>query len=186
MADAECDPFAAGPHPVDVRTIVATDQGGGRLFPIELWSPAQSGLRALMVSSHYSGGHRRTATYLCTHLASHGYVVAAMDHSEVVAPELAPHAGEMAVTRAARIDGIIGSRVPDVRVLLDRLLGVASFDPDIALDSNRVGIAGHSAGGWTALAAPNDEPRIRAVVALAPGGASNPRPGILPMKLSFE
>src|SRR6266851_1246128 len=67
MADAEYDPFAAGPHPVDVRTIVATDQAGGRLFPIELWSPAQSGLRPLIVFSHYSGGHRRTATYLCTH-----------------------------------------------------------------------------------------------------------------------
>src|SRR5262249_54783846 len=45
---------------------------------------------------------------------------------------------------------------------------------------------GHSAGGWTALATPDYELRIRAVVALAPAGASNPRPGILPMKLSFD
>jgi hypothetical protein len=37
----------------------------------------------------------------------------------------------------------------------------------------------------TVRAAPDAEPRIRAVVALAPGGASNPRPGILPLKLSF-
>src|SRR5260370_17734221 len=123
MADAEYDPFAAGPHRVEVRTIQATDQARGRLFPIELWSRAQSGLRPLIVFSHYSGGHRRTATYLCTHLASHGYVVAAMDHSEVVAPELAPRAGEMAAARAARIDAIIGSRVPDVHFLIAPLLG---------------------------------------------------------------
>jgi len=183
MADAEYDPFAAGPHPVDVRTIVATDQAGGRLFPIELWSPAQSGLRPLIVFSHYSGGHRRTATYLCTHLASHGYVVAAMDHSEVVAPELAPHAGEMAVTRAARIDGIIGSRVPDVQLLHDHLFG---GEARVELDAARIGLVGHSFGGWTVLATPEVDSRVRSVVALAPGGSSNPKPGILPLKLSFD
>src|SRR5713101_6343256 len=182
MADAEYDPFAAGPHPVDVRTIVATDQAGGRLFPIELWSPAQSGLRPLIVFSHYSGGHRRTATYLCTHLASHGYVVAAMDHSEVVAPELAPRAGEMAGARAARIDAIIGSRVPDVQLLLDHLLG---GDARVELDAARIGLVGHSFGGWTVLAAPEVDSRVRSVVALAPGGSSSPKPGILPLKLTF-
>ena len=183
MSDAEYDPFAAGPHPVDVRTIVATDQAGGRLFPIELWSPAQSGLRPLIVFSHYSGGHRRTATYLCTHLASHGYVVAAMDHSEVVAPELAPHAGEMAVARAARIDGIIGSRVPDVQLLHDHLFG---GEARVELDAARIGLVGHSFGGWTVLATPEVDSRVRSVVALAPGGSSNPKPGILPLKLSFD
>src|SRR5260370_10580309 len=119
MADAEYDPFAAGPHRVEVRTIQATDQARGRLFPIELWSPAQSGLRPLIVFSHYSGGHRRTATYLCTHLASHGYVVAAMDHSEVVAPELASPAGETAAAPPGRTDTIIGGRGTDAHVLLD-------------------------------------------------------------------
>src|SRR5260370_27344916 len=123
MADGEYDEFAAGPRQVDVRTIEATDQARGRVFPIEIWSPAQSGLRPLIVFSHYSGGHRRTAIYLCTHLASHGYVVAAMDHSEVVAPVLARRADETATARAARIDAIISSRVPDVQFLLDHLLG---------------------------------------------------------------
>src|SRR5262249_25521800 len=74
----------------------------------------------------------------------------------------------------------IASRVPDVRLLLDHVLqNEANLDPD------RIGIVGHSFGGWTALAAPDVEPRIKAVVALAPGGSSNPRPGILPAKLSF-
>jgi predicted dienelactone hydrolase len=145
-----------------------------------------SGTWPLIVFSHPSLVHRRSATYLCTHLASHGYVVAALDHSELVAPELAWREGATEEETKARIDGIISSRVPDIRVLLERLLEAAPFDPDVALDADRVGIVGHSAGGWTALAAPNVEPRVRAVVALAPGGASNPRPGILPLKLSFE
>jgi dienelactone hydrolase len=44
---------------------------------------------------------------------------------------------------------------------------------------------GHSFGGWTALASPDVEPRIRAVVALAPGGSSRPKPGIIPATLAF-
>src|SRR5260370_42615005 len=183
MADAEYDPFAAGPHRVEVSTIRAADQARGQLFPIDLWLPAQSGLRPLIVCAHYSGGHRRTATYLCTHLASHGYVVAAMDHSEVVAPELAPRAGEMAAARAARIDAIIGSRVPDVQFLLDHLLG---GEARVELDAARIGLVGHSFGGGTVLATPEVDARVRSVVALAPGGGSKPKPGVLPLKLSFD
>ena len=113
MADAEYDPFAAGPHQVDVCR--------GR-----------------------DGSLR------------------------VVAPELASHAGETAAARAARIDAIIGSRVPDVQFLLDHLLG------------------GDTRGGWTVLATPEVDSRVRSVVALAPSGSSNPKPGILPLKLSFD
>jgi predicted dienelactone hydrolase len=147
---------------------------------------ARSGTWPLVGFSHPSFFHRRSATYLCTHLASHGYVVAALDHSEVVAPELVWREGATEEQTKACIDEIISSRVPDIRVLLERLLEAPPFDPDIALEANRVGIAGHSAGGWTALATPDHESRVRAVVALAPGGASNPRPGILPLKLSFD
>src|SRR5262245_37468056 len=35
----------------------------------------------LVVFSHGYGGHRRQSTFLCTHLASHGYVVVAPDHT---------------------------------------------------------------------------------------------------------
>src|SRR5262245_23650258 len=35
----------------------------------------------LVMFSHGFGGHRRQSTFLCTHLASHGYVVAASDHT---------------------------------------------------------------------------------------------------------
>lgn len=146
---------------------------------------AERGTYPLIVFSHASGHHRRGATYLCTHLASHGYVVAAMDHSEIVAPELGRRDGETAGQRAARVQAIIASRVPDVRFLLDALLDRSAWSAEARLDFDRIAIAGHSFGGWTALAAPESEPRIRAVVALAPGGSSNPRPGIIPSKLTF-
>lgn len=143
------------------------------------------GTYPLILYSHHSGGHRRAATFLCTHLASHGYVVAALDHSEVIAAELARPDGETAEQKAARAEAWIANRVPDVRFLLDRLLGGAAWDPDANFEPTRIGIVGHSFGGWTALAAPAEDRRIRAVVALAPGGTSQPKPGILPLKLTF-
>lgn len=136
--------------------------------------------------SHYSGGSRAASSFLCTHLASHGYVVAAMDHSEVVAPELAPRQGETPDERLARVNAIIASRVPDVRFLLDHLLSGSERAIDrVGIDEKLIGLVGHSFGGWTALATPDVEPRIGAVAAFAPGGGSNPRPGILPLELAF-
>jgi dienelactone hydrolase len=213
MRAAGYDPFAPGRFPVGVRTITAPDLERGRLFPCEIWYPAHTGNAArpagadprrdaaarpgahpLIVFSHYSGGHRLSSTFLTRHLASHGYVVAALDHSEVVAKELTGRDGETEAERAARIDAVIASRVPDVRFLLDHLLcgagtGTIAADDngtaDIGLDAERIGLVGHSFGGWTVLATPEVEPRVRAVVAMGPGGSSHPEPGILPLKLTF-
>jgi dienelactone hydrolase len=193
------DPFGRGPYPTGVRTFEVADRDRGRVFPAEIWYPAADGTAAdgrdqpaapgrhpLVVFSHFSGGGRRSATYLTTHLASHGYAVAAMDHSEVAAPELGPRPDETAADRARRIDAVIASRVPDVRALLSWLLaGGAAELAGIGINQDRIGLAGHSFGGWTALAAPELEPRVRAVVALAPGGSSRPVPGVLPLTLAF-
>ncbi len=205
------DPFVRGRFPVGVRTVQALDAARNRQFPCEIWYPAaalhvgqdispdtqdvfsgsqrqmavrdaaaQPGSYPLILFSHHSGGHRRSATYLANHLSSHGYIVAALDHSEVVAPELAPKKGETAEEGSARAEAWIANRVPDVRFLLDHVLSL-----EANLDAGQIGIVGHSFGGWTALATPEVEPRIQAVVALAPGGASKPKPGILRLSLTF-
>lgn len=145
---------------------------------------AQPGNYPMIIFSHASGAGRRSAAFLCTHLASHGYVVAAMDHSEVVAPELRRKEFEPDQERAARWQKVIASRVPDVQFLLNQML--KNWDSEAQLDPTQIGIVGHSLGGWTALALPDVEPQIGAVVTLAPGGASNPKPGILPATLAFN
>src|SRR2546422_9462431 len=114
---------------------------------------AQPGTYPLIIFSHPSGGHRRTATFLCTHLSSHGYVVAALDHSEVVAAELARRDGETAEQKTVRAQAWIANRVPDISFLLDHLLSSAARDSEAKLDRTQIGIVGHSFGGWTALAA---------------------------------
>lgn len=210
------DPFARGPFPVGVRTVLMDDAARKRSLPCEIWYPAvaryagedldpatqdsytvrdaprrqtavrdaapQTGRAPLIVFSHHSGGSRRASTFVCAHLSSHGYIVAAPDHSEVVAPELARREGESAEQRAARMDAWIASRVPDLRFLLDRLLSDSTWNADAA----RIGAVGHSFGGWTVLAALEVDPRIGCVVAFAPAGNSKPKPDILPLKLTFE
>ncbi len=194
------DPFARGPHAVGVCTLELPDASRGRILPCEVWYPARpqpaaqdgpaagrgaaalAGQHPLVAYSHHAGGHRRKASFLASHLASHGYVVAAPDHSEVVAAALAPREAESDAERAERIDAIIASRVPDVRLVVDYLLSGAA---GIELDPARVGLAGHSLGGWTVLAAPDTEPRAAAVVAMAPGGISRTRPGVLRLSLDF-
>lgn len=146
----------------------------------------QAGNYPLVIFSHHSGGHRRASAFLCTHLASHGYIVAALDHSEMVAPQLARPPVENEEQKKRRWQAVIESRVPDVRFLLDYLLKSGEWRSGARIDHDRIGIAGHSFGGWTALATPEVDQRIRAVVAMAPGGSSNPRPGILPAKLTFR
>src|SRR5215475_410316 len=146
---------------------------------------AQPGTYPLIIFSHSSGGNRRQSTFLCTHLSSHGYLVAALDHSEIVAAELAGKNGETGEQKTARVEAWIANRAPDIRFLLDHLLNDTAWDSEAKPDPTRIGIVGHSFGGWTALAATGVERRIRAVVALAPGGNSRPKPGIIPGKLSF-
>ena len=183
------DPFVPGPHRVLTRTFEARDERRGQSFPCEVWCPADAddtdgagAVRPLpgLVYSHYSGGNRRVATFLTTHLASHGYVVAALDHSEVVSAGMQPRDGETAEERAARVQGWIDNRVPDVGFLLDAVLSAE------AGGEAPVGIVGHSFGGWTALAAADADERIDAVVALAPAGSATRRPGIIPVRASFR
>jgi predicted dienelactone hydrolase len=145
---------------------------------------ASQGTFPLILYSHAAGQHRRVATFVCTHLASHGYIVAALDHSEVIAPELGRQTSETEQQKQARWAAVIASRVPDIHFLLNFIL--ENWQSPAQIDRERIGIVGHSFGAWTALAAPDAEPAVRAVVAHAPGGASKPRPGILPVTLAFD
>ena len=144
---------------------------------------AQAGTYPLILFSHSTGGDRRQSAFLCTHLSSHGYLVAALDHSERVVAELARKDGESAAQKTSRAQAWIANRMPDVHFLLNYVLSVS--DSKTKVDPTRIGIVGHSFGGWTALAAIDEMQDIRAVVALAPAGASQRKPGILPVELSF-
>jgi predicted dienelactone hydrolase len=146
------------------------------------------GRRPLVLFSHASMTHRRASSFLCTHLASHGYVVAAVDHTGNTAVDLAARAARPPHTpeeREAYLQQIIADRVPDLRFLLDQALAGGVGVLAEQLERDRVGLVGWSFGGWTVLAAPELDERVGAVVALAPAGGSNPPPGVIPVTLAF-
>ncbi len=122
-----------------------------------------------VVFSHGNAGHRRQTTHLCTHLASHGYVVAAPDH---VGNTTLDFMGLIA--RGASPEDMLGSmlqsgadRPLDASRALDALvsgeLGVRSL-------ADGAGMTGHSFGGWTTLQTTARDDRIAAALPLAPGG----------------
>jgi predicted dienelactone hydrolase len=135
------------------------------------------GRHPLVMFSHGYGGHRRQSTFLCTHLASHGYVVAAVDHTgntilDVLQVVLALQAGRPAPDPRATVEEFIEARPADVSFVLDRVLD----DVGERVDRDRIGMTGHSFGGWTTLATTARDPRIRAALPLAPAGGSSPLP----------
>jgi dienelactone hydrolase len=189
------DPFAPGPFAVRVREGVAIDKArDDRPLPFEVWYPESAGARRhpLVLYSHASFGHKRQSTYLSTHLASHGYVVAAADHTGNVAPDFVERsqrraAGEVPTPEAsdAYLRTIIADRVPDLRFLLGHILAGAVDGVSSAIDDHRIGLVGWSFGGWAVLAMPEVDQRVAALVALAPAGNSKPLPGIIPATLTF-
>ncbi|QDP79767.1 alpha/beta hydrolase [Nocardia otitidiscaviarum] len=127
------------------------------------------GSHPLVVLSPGFGAPRYTLTTLAEDLASHGYVVAAVDHvNEASGTELPD--GRIAtclvcetVDTPGTLDTLTAARAADVSFLLDRLAATApSWPPARYVDASRIGMAGHSIGGAAAAAAMARDPRVRA------------------------
>jgi predicted dienelactone hydrolase len=175
---APADPGEVGPYRIGVTTLETTSEG--RTLPIEVWYPASiadgapeeiyqvmlgalklteipSGLGAVrdakldtrgapypvVLFSHGNGGMRIQSIYLTEQLASHGFVVAAPDHVGNTITEQVNQGG-LAPAEAARV------RPLDISRTLDAVLET-SGELAGAADPARVGVAGHSFGGYTAF-----------------------------------
>lgn len=194
---------APGPHPVGVRTLALSDPSrsnptgtGPRALVTEIYYPSTPdaiagvardvvdllgiplfptptyrdvarapGRLPLLVYSPGGGEPRFVHLLLVAHLASHGYVVAAVDHQ-----------GNDLLDPAGDPDTIV-NRPRDVSVLVDQLLAFDATPGDFletALDADRIGMIGHSLGGYTAFAlavgpftlGTFTDPRIRAIMPL--------------------
>jgi predicted dienelactone hydrolase len=75
------DPTRPGSAKVQMLNLNLNDQQRRREIPVDLyWSTAISPTKPLIVFSHGLGSVRTELRYLAEHLASHGYVVAALEH----------------------------------------------------------------------------------------------------------
>jgi predicted dienelactone hydrolase len=177
-----------GAHAVGVRTLHLVDETravppnhdfpGAPTRPLdtEVWYPAAAtpgptALRdapidpsgtpyPLIVYGHALSDHRRGEAYLCEHLASHGFVVAAVDFP----------LGKIGAPGGPTPFDIV-NQPGDLSVVLDRLLAGEGGFAD-ALDRRRIGASGLSLGAATVLLLTYNrelrDPRIRAVLPLAP------------------
>src|SRR5580692_44884 len=124
------------------------------------------GSHPLVVLSPGFTSPRSTLTALAEDLASHGYVVAGIDHTyESFATAFPDGRVTTCLARAAprrgRGEKMVAGRAADVSFVLGELTGAHPAWPGAALiDPARIAMAGHSAGGAAAIAALLADPRI--------------------------
>jgi dienelactone hydrolase len=136
----------------------------------------------LVVLSPGFTNSRSALTALAEDLASHGYVVAGIDHTyESYATAFPDGRVTTSLAReASRRDGkqeVTAGRAADVRFVLNELTGAQPAWPGAGLiDPSRMAMAGHSAGGAAAIAAMLADSRIRAGIDMD-GSTAAPIPG---------
>jgi predicted dienelactone hydrolase len=165
-----------------------------RTLPVVVWYPADPAAAApeqpdaplaqgdapypLIVFAHGISAFPRQAESYTQHLASHGYVVAA--------PEFpVTHLG---APGGIHLAGVI-NQPGDVSFVIDEVLRMSSGASGVlsgSVDDQKIGVTGHSLGGFTALLVPYGpapDDRIDAVVSYSPtgcflGDASGSAPGV--------
>ena len=200
-------PGQLGPHPVGRRTITVVDEARKRTLNVDVWYPADvesakaapltryvflptayvdsatardtptvsdEGPFPLVAYSHGNGGISYVASFNMEHLASYGFIVASPDHLGNTAVE--------SVLGTSDDEPVVAmNRPPDISAVITEMLKL-SADPANpfhgAVDAERIGVMGHSFGGFTSLAVAGGftggtgeiaaDPRIKAVIGLAP------------------
>lgn len=150
---------------------------------VTLWRPRGEGAAPLVVFSHGLGGCPTQSSFLTAALAEAGYLVVAPRHADAGCgtprPDVAPTGPSFSLPRVWS-DATGTGRRDDVVVVLAAL----RLDPAFAgrVDWTRLGLMGHSVGGYTVLGLAGAWPSWRlpgvgAVVALSPSCAPFLQPG---------
>jgi dienelactone hydrolase len=129
----------------------------------------------LVAYFHGATGHRRDASELCTHLASHGYLVAAPDFTgntmgDLIA-DLAAAGGHP--PRLASMEQSAADRPLDAKVVIDGALAGETWLAGL-VDRERIGTCGVSFGGWTTLALNSIDRRPKASFPIVPAWGEGP------------
>ena len=162
-----------GPYHAGAFAFSITDSERDRFLPVTIWYPtdqtwgesmtylfgliydpgaikdaaiAKGGPFPLIVFSHGISSFDFQSFSLMTHLASHGYIVAAVSHLQSTA---LTYIGTKYFSKSAM------DRPQDVSALIDTMLEKNRTHTDVFfenVDPTKIGIVGHSMGGYTAIA----------------------------------
>jgi predicted dienelactone hydrolase len=123
----------------------------------------------LVVFSHGKGGTRLQSNFYTAFLASHGYVVAAPDHTgDTIVELLREVKGSGNIQPDSTVEALV-YRPADVMAVLDLLSATVDADIDRIVDFDHVGVTGHSFGAITSFLAASNDIRIDAIVGQTPG-----------------
>ncbi|MEH2055853.1 MAG: alpha/beta hydrolase [Nostoc sp.] len=146
------DPSQPGNAEVKILNLSLNDQKRDRQIPVDIyWSTAATPDKPVIVLSHGFSSVRTDLHYLAEHLASHGYVVAALEHpgSNQTNTNLALQGKTSVMKPQEFLD-----RPKDISFVLDELekLNQTANQPlQGKLATNNAMVIGHSFGGGTAL-----------------------------------
>jgi dienelactone hydrolase len=122
----------------------------------------------VVIFAHGYSGDRRETSFLCTHIASHGYRVISADHIGSTFPDIAEMMAKPGFDRRSNTRQMAADRFGDIPFMLD------SAEKLFGIRIESAGITGASLGGWTSLIAPAADARIRATAPLCPAGGDGP------------
>lgn len=174
-----------GPYPVAATKVTFVDEARSRTLPGTIWypgrntsgklmgyfegavprtdvwedgAPSTKGPFPLIIFSHGHTAFREQSYFLTEYLASHGYVVAAADHIE----------NDFFTHQTRFFAKSSWDRPRDVGLEIDTVLAWNQEDGNLLqglVDETRIGVVGHSFGGYTAIASLNPELNARGMLA---------------------
>jgi predicted dienelactone hydrolase len=153
------DPSVTGAQTVREESLSFVDFQRNRRLPVDLyWSSSNNPQAPLVVIAPGFEANRKFLTYLARHLASHGIVVAAIEHPFVTRNGTLPALNPDRLVPA----GEFIDRPKDISFILDQLqqLNQQSGELQGKLNTQKVTMIGHSLGGYEALALAGAELRI--------------------------
>lgn len=129
---------------------------------------AVAGVFPMFLYFHGGYGHRREATGLCTHMASHGYIVSAVDFPGDNIADLLPRVdGSEATIARTPVDESAKKRPTQASLLIDQLLEI-DLPAGLRVNPDAIGTGGMSMGGFTSLALNSVDQRPKASFPICP------------------
>src|ERR1700722_19156354 len=183
-----------GPFAVETARYEWHDAKRDRDVPVKIYFPKTGdGPFPVIIFSHGLGGSREGYAYLGNHWASHGYVSVHVQHlgSDSAVWQDVSAAERMNAMRRSVLNLQNSLNRPlDVSFAIDQLTKMNSDDPQLKhrLDLDRIGVSGHSFGGFTTLAVVGEvffgltgnarsdaDPRVKAAIAMSAPAPLNKR-----------